>query len=212
MKKTDIIPFYGGNRPELFEIERRCMDREGKVISFLDKKLPSGLVLDIGAGNGFTAEKLEHGSRKVVAMEPDEAMVDLRKNLVWSKGTAQHIPFHSNTFHAAYATWAFFFDGVLDIEKGLYEVSRVVKEGGDIIIVDNYGEDEFCSFSPSNISSDVNEWVERNFDYHIIHTSFIFDTVDEAKRLLSFYFGEAGMNVTKREFEYKVVAYSKKNN
>lgn len=33
---SKVIPFYGGLRPELFEIERRCMDREGKVIEYLD--------------------------------------------------------------------------------------------------------------------------------------------------------------------------------
>jgi len=37
---SKVIPFYGGRYPELFEIERRCMDREGRVIEYLDAALP----------------------------------------------------------------------------------------------------------------------------------------------------------------------------
>jgi hypothetical protein len=36
---NQLIPFYGGKYPYLFEIERRCMDRDGKVIRFLDQIL-----------------------------------------------------------------------------------------------------------------------------------------------------------------------------
>jgi ubiquinone/menaquinone biosynthesis C-methylase UbiE len=210
-KTTKIIPFYGGIKPDLFEIERRCMDRDGKVIQFLDSFLPNGIVLDVGAGNGYTAEKLVHENRIVIPMEPDEKMVDLSKNLAWSNGVAQSIPFHSNTFDAMYSTWAFFFDGITDIDEGLNEIERVVKNEGLIIIVDNYGNDEFCSFSPNDISNPVSKWVERGFKYEIIDTEFVFDTVEEAKKLLTFYFGEQGNKVNKTRLEYKVVVYTKVN-
>lgn len=208
-KTTKIIPFYGGIKPDLFEIERRCMDRDGKVIQFLDSVLPNGVVLDVGAGNGYTAEKLIHENRIVIPMEPDEKMIDLSKNLAWSNGVAQSIPFHSNTFDAMYSTWAFFFDGIEDIDEGLNEIERVVKNEGLIIIVDNYGNDEFCSFSPHDISNSVSKWVERGFKYEVINTEFVFDTVEEAKKLLTFYFGEQGNKVNKTRLEYKVVVYTK---
>ena len=206
---SKIIPFYGGIKPELFEIERRCMDRKGKVIKYLDERLPDGLVLDVGAGNGFTAEKLIREGRLVIPMEPDEKMIDCSKNLIWSNGVAQSIPFHTNTFDAMYSTWAFFFDGIKDIDKGISEVERVVKDGGRIIIIDNYGDDEFCSYSPNDITSSVDPWSERGFEYEVIHTEFIFDDVQEAKELLTFYFGEQGKQVSKTVLEYKVVAYTK---
>jgi len=208
-KSTNITPFYGGLRPELFEIERRCMDREGKVIEYLDSILPNGVVIDVGAGNGYTAEKLLHENRLIIPMEPDEKMIDLGKNLIWSKGVAQSIPFHSNTFDAMYSTWAFFFDGITDIEDGLKEVERVVKEESPIIIIDNYGDDEFSSYSPNDISSSVSQWRKRGFNYDVINTEFVFDSVEEAKELLTFYFGEQGEKVNKTRFEYKVVAYTK---
>lgn len=142
-------------------------------------------------------------------MEPDEKMIDPDKKFIWSSGVAQSIPFHANTFDAMYSTWAFFFDGIKDIDEGLKEVERVVKKGSPMIIVDNYGDDEFSSFSPNDISSYVSEWVKRGFDYEVINTEFIFDSVAEAKKLLTFYFGERGERVNKTRLEYKVVAYTK---
>src|SRR5690625_2643283 len=187
MKEKQIkwIPFYGGENPDLFEIERRCMDRAGKVIQYLDEMLPNGFILDVGAGNGFTAEKLQQENRQIVALEPDEKMIDLSKPLVWSKGVAQNIPFHEHTFDAVYSTWAFFFDGTPDIEDGLKEVERVLLSGGNNFLVDDYANDVFCYFSTLYISSNVSFSVNRGFDYGVIYTQFIFDSIDEAQKILS---------------------------
>ena len=205
-----VIPFYGGKYPSLFEIERRCMDRDGLVIQHLDQELPSGLVLDVGAGNGFTAIRLCSSERTVVALEPDPAMADPSLPLVWVQGVAQDLPFHDDTFHAAYATWAFFFDGVSDIDKGLSELERVVKHGGKLIIVDNAGDDEFCSLASTNIASNRLWWRNRGFEDTLIPTSFRFDSLDEARRLLGFYFGDGvASSNRKKVIEYNVVAYSK---
>lgn len=212
MFENQIIPFYGGNNSYLFEIERRCMDREGKVISYLNHNLPRGKILDVGAGNGFTAEQIQSNHRNITAMEPDIKMVDFSKNLNWVNGVAQSMPFHTNTFDGAYATWAFFFNGIEDIELGIEELKRVVQPGGKIIIIDNYGDDEFTSFSKFDISNPVDKWFERGFEVAIINTHFIFDSILEAKELMSFYFQEKGNEVNQLKLEYKVAAFSKINN
>ena len=182
-----MIPFYGGKHPRLFEIERRCMDRNGKVIDFLDRQLPDGLVLDVGADNGFTAIRLTTPKRNVVPLEPDANMIDLNIPLVWTWAVAQDIPFHDSAFHAAYSTWAFFFEGIETIEDGLCEINRVVKSDGRIIIIDNAGDDEFCALSPRNIASNPDWWKSRGFQATIIETAFRFDSLEEANKLLGFY-------------------------
>jgi SAM-dependent methyltransferase len=203
-----LIPFYGGEHPHLFEIERRCMDRDGKVIRLLDQILPQGLVLDIGAGNGFTATRLITPERFVIPLEPDPRMVDHTQPLVWAKGVAQAIPFHDRTFDAAYATWAFFFDGVTDILQGLNDAQRVVKPNGLLAIVDNAGEDEFCALAPRPIASNRAWWKEHGFEETIVHTSYRFDSLQEAATLLSFYFGaEVGEQNQKTEIGYNVAVY-----
>ena len=71
-----IIPFYGVDLPDLFAIERAAMDRPGRVIHRLDRLLPSGTIADIGAGDGFTAQKLQRPQRRIVAVEPARGMID----------------------------------------------------------------------------------------------------------------------------------------
>ncbi|MGM0601149.1 MAG: hypothetical protein ACQETH_15170 [Candidatus Rifleibacteriota bacterium] len=80
----DYIPFYGSKDKDLFAIERYSMDRSGKVVAALDKILPRGRVLDIGAGNGFAAEKLAR-DRQITCVEPSPTLPDFSKPVTWDK-------------------------------------------------------------------------------------------------------------------------------
>ena len=84
-----LIPFYGAQDRRLFEIERRCMDRDGVVVRRLDALLPPGAVLDVGAGDGHTAIRLARRDRRVVPLEPAAGMIDRGKPLPWVRGVAQ---------------------------------------------------------------------------------------------------------------------------
>ena len=196
--------------PAMFAIERRAMDRAGKVIAFLDDYLPSGRVLDIGAGNGFTAQRLNTAQRQIIPIEPNASMIDRAKSLVWVRGLAQAVPLRDNSMNAAYATWAFFFAGIDDLDIGLAELERVVHKGGKIAIIDNAGNDEFCSYAKHSIAADFAWWHERGFTSTIINTAFEFESLDEAHTMMRFYFGDDVIsNITSTSIEYKVVAFCK---
>jgi hypothetical protein len=77
------------------------------------------------------------------------------------------------------------------------------------VIADNAGGDEFTALSPRPIASNQGWWTSRGFSVAIIPTTFSFASVEEARTLISFYFGaEVGQTIQKREIEYKVVAHS----
>ena len=123
-----MIPFYGSDDPEMFAIERRAMDASGRVIERLDQILPGGVVLDIGAGNGFTAERLTSPTRTIVASEPAAGMVDSSKPLPWIRSIAQELPFRDGAFDAVYSmgTVEHFDETPLALE----EIFRVTAPGG----------------------------------------------------------------------------------
>lgn len=206
----DLVPFYGSAERRLFEIERRCMDRDGLVESLLDAEMPAGRVLDVGAGDGHTAALLNRGARTVVALEPDPGMVSRERGLIWASGVAQDIPFHDDSFDGAYATWAFFLSGMDQqvLRAGLAEVTRVVLPGGPLVFIDNAGNDEFSALSPRPLSGGSSWWVDRGFEMRVLGSSFRFDSIGEARELLSFYFGdEAAARVHSTEIGFNIAAY-----
>lgn len=198
-----MIPFYGSDDPEMFAIERRAMDASGRVIERLDQVLPGGVVLDIGSGNGFTAERLSTPARTVVAAEPAAGMVDRSKRLPWVRSIAQQLPFRDGAFDAIYSTWAYFFPDFMDISEGLTEARRVTAPGGLVVVVDNAGDDEFSAMASRPGHSAISTWHDLGFDTEIIDTAFEFETLEEAERLLAFYFG--GSVLPALRVEYRVV-------
>lgn len=187
-----VIPFYGVEHPELFAIERAAMDRPGLVIDRLDHLLPGGTVLDVGAGDGFTAERLARAHREVVAVEPAEGMIDRSRALAWVQADAEALPFRDGAFDGAYATWAYFFSRGFDTTLGIAELHRVVRPGGPLVIAENLGGDEFCALAPSDITADPAFWTSQGFSLEIIETEFSFASQGDALRLLTFYFGDVG--------------------
>ena len=203
-----VIPFYGADRPELFAVERRAMDRPGRVIAALDEALPlSGQVLDIGAGDGFTARRLQTADRKMVAVEPARKMISSDDALSWTRGDAEHLPFATASFDAAYATWAYFFSRDWSPEPGIAELHRVVKPGGSLLVVDNLGDDEFCALASAEITADPAYWARQGFRCRTIETTFAFESMADARSLLGFYFG-ANSEYNALEYSYRVGLFS----
>ena len=186
---SEIIPFYGATQPDLFEIERRCMDRDGLLPNYLSENLPEGRVLDVGAGNGFTAAKIGGSSRtKVIACEPSAGMVDPSVAVTWIRGAAQHLPLADDSVDGAYATWAYFFpQWIDDVQDGVDELFRVVRPGGKILIADNAGGDAFCAMSVRDLTSDSGWWEERGFSRTVLNSAYKFDNLEEANRLFELY-------------------------
>ncbi len=183
------------------------MDRRGLVVETLNNLLPErGRVLDIGAGDGYTARRVVTEERSVVALEPAAEMIRMTAGgrLAWVRGDAASLPFRDGTFGAAYATWAYFFSRNWDPTPGLKEAHRVVRQGGRIVVADNLGGDEFTAMAPGDITADRTKWKAWGFDCIELATSFEFESVEEARLLLGFYFGEPGIEAAGTEFSFRV--------
>lgn len=200
-----IIPFYGASDREMFALERAAMDRAGRVLAVLDEVLPDGRVIDIGAGDGFTATRLAGPRRTIVALEPALGMIPSGGGLPWVAGEAEALPFADECFDAAYATWAYFFPAVHEVAGGLAEARRVVRAGRPLVIVDNAGDDEFSAMAPVDIAAPLDVWREAGFAIRIVETSFVFESIADARRLLEFFFGDRARPALEVEFRVAVM-------
>lgn len=202
-----VIPFYGADDPAMFAIERGAMDRDGFVLEALEDVLPGGRVLDVGAGDGFTAERLG-GGRDIVALEPSAGMIGER-SLRWVRGDAEHLPFADASFDGAYATWAYFFSRDWDPTPGIRQLDRVVRAAGPLAIVDNLGGDAFAAMADADISADPDWWMAQGFDVRVIETAFRFDDLEDARRLLGFFFGDRGVAGAALEVPFRVGLFTR---
>jgi len=94
--------------------------------------LPSGRLLDLGAGTG--AANPLFGSSRVVALDPAPEM--LERNTAVSKVVAvgEALPFRDGVFDAVFS--AFVFRNLDSVEETLAEVARVLRPGGALGVVD----------------------------------------------------------------------------
>ena len=207
-----MIPFYGSRHPELFAIERAAMDRPGHVTDALRRVFAgTDRLLDIGAGDGFTARALSTDARRVVALEPDGGMIDAAAALPWARGVAESLPFATSSFGGAYATWACFFPSFHAIDGAVAEVERVVRPGGPIALVNNLGDDEFTALAPRDISEPVQPFLDLGFSLDVIKTRFEFESLHQAQELLGFYFGDAGREGARLSLGYRVGLFHKRS-
>lgn len=185
-----VIYFYGSERPDIFGIERAAMDPEGLVVERLNQLLPKlGAILDVGAGDGFIAERLERPGRRIVAMEPSAGMRRPEKSIWWVGGEAEHLPFSNDSLDGAYATWAFFFSRYLDMRRGIDELRRAARPHAPLIIVENLGGDELSAYARGDSSADPAVWEREGFTCEELLTSFRFSSEQDARALLSLYRG-----------------------
>ena len=205
-----MIPFYGAEEHDLFAIERAAMDRPGVVVGHLRRHLPRGVVVDVGAGDGFTAEALSDADRTVVPVEPAVGMIRTDRPLAWTAGVATSLPLRSASVDGAYATWAYFFTCPgWDPSPGIAELDRVVRRGGPLVIIDNLGGDEFSALAPHDIHADVDQWAALGFEVTELDTSFEFESLDDARRLLTHFFGPVPEENVRMSVGYRVGAFTR---
>jgi len=61
----------------------------------------------------------------------------------------------------------------------------------------------------AEISADPAWWAAHGFETHVIETAFRFDDLDEARRLLGFFFGDRGVQGAATEVGYRVGLFTR---
>ena len=159
---------------------------------------------DVGAGDGFTVTpaKDEISARLFRWSPPRNAAA--RPAPAVGGGEAEALPFATDAFDAAYATWAYFFTRDWDPSPGLRGYAGSSRPAGPLVIVDNLGGDEFTALAASDISADPSAWRTYGFATQVIDTVFEFETASDAARLFELYFGDRAPDNPKLTWTYRV--------
>lgn len=131
----------------LKDVEKRIEDRIRRVrakntMNKLSKvtSLKNKLLLDVGSGWGeFTYEARRRGAI-AYGIEPDPELLDISSTLisgVFVRGVAEYLPFKDETFDILICYTVL--EHVMDVEKSIKEMLRVLKRGGILyLVVPNY--------------------------------------------------------------------------
>ena len=95
-------------------------------------------VLEVGCGPGEASEQIARDlAADVVALDTSERMVELarRRGVDARVGDVQSLPFADGEFDCALAAWMLYH--VPDVDRGIAELSRVLRPGGRLVAVTN---------------------------------------------------------------------------
>ncbi len=106
----------------------------------LDFDLKNKKVLDVGCGDGGDLKKFSEQGAVVYGVEPSNEFIKHAKELnpdgIIKEGVAENIPFSDEMFDVVVSKWAF--QTCVDIPKALNEVARVLKPGGNFLLLSKH--------------------------------------------------------------------------
>ncbi len=182
------------------------------LVKWLKKEEPK-IVLDVATGTGDLAIAVQKGTQaKVVGLDLSQLMlnvgigkikkINLAEQISMQKGDAENLPFEDNKFDAV--TVAFGVRNFENLEKGLSELRRVVKENKSIYILE-FSKVEgflgpFYQFYFKNILPQIGKLVSKDNRAY----TYLPDSVN------AFPFGEKMKNIL-LETGFKTVEYRKQS-
>lgn len=211
----DSKAYYEKN--DYYEIFSKAEDGEGKVADYLRKEIKGGIVLDAGCGTGKFLEVLEEGSNKYIGVDLSfEQLIKAekkrkRENSNFIRANLKEIMLGNNSVDLIVSPWVL--GTITDLQerkKCLAELVRVLKPGGEIILIENEVGSEFESLrgrDKDDRTSVYNKWlVENGFrEYEQFDTYFNFDSEETARKcFLEIYGEEVAKKIRSKRIGHKI--------
>ncbi len=183
-------------------------DHEGNLERILEELVPgAGLrIVETGAGTGRLTKLLAPRATRIDAFDGSSAMIDVAKRSFEhaahvTLGVARHeaLPVETDVADLALEGWAFGHalswnaDGWRDdVRRWVTELDRVTREGGRVILIETMGTGVLTPFEGGHSLEPFDAFVRETlgFERHVVRTDYAFASVDEAARVLGFFFGE----------------------
>jgi ubiquinone/menaquinone biosynthesis C-methylase UbiE/DNA-binding MarR family transcriptional regulator len=149
--------------------------------------MPPMVIADLGAGEGTFSQLLARRSKKVIAVDNSEKMVEYGrelaakhgvKNLEYRKGDLEEVPISDSEVDLAFFSQALHHAG--HPERAVAEAWRILKPGGRIVVLDlvrhNYEEarelyaDLWLGFTEVEVRRFLNHAGFKNIETSVVHS------------------------------------------
>ena len=186
-------------------------DCDGNLLPAIERVIPlaGARVVEVGAGTGRITRLLVSRGSRVEGFDRSEAMLAVARRRVaevsgsgWDLrcADARDLPVTSGSADLAIAGWVFGHLRSWDadewrqaIGRGLDEMTRAVRPGGALIVLETLGTGSEAPHPPNTELAEYYAWLEqdRGFTRDALRTDYLFPDVETAAGVLAFFFGEA---------------------
>lgn len=192
-----------------YELLVLCEDYQENIFAALNEIKPlEGLdVIELGAGTGRLTCMLAPVVKTIEAYDISEHMLEVATDKLnrsglgnWRIGTADHraLPVDDQTADLAISGWSIAYAVVgyeetwrHELRKALAEMKRALRPGGTIIILETLGTGYETPTPPDELTAYYAFLEDKEgFSSTWIRTDYLFESVEEAKKVSTFFFGE----------------------
>jgi ubiquinone/menaquinone biosynthesis C-methylase UbiE len=163
-------------------------------------------IVELGAGTGRLTRLLSGKAHSLAVCDSSHHMLTQAKavlsktssgNPVLSVADMRYAPFASHSADMVIAGWSFCYLAVWggdswqrEIDQGLAEVKRLLKPGGVMIVLENYGTGYENPNPPPHLNGYFDYLKKIGFSSTWFRTDFKFSSFEEALDLSGFFFGD----------------------
>jgi ubiquinone/menaquinone biosynthesis C-methylase UbiE len=183
-------------------------DYQNNIPKEIDNIIPvEGLdIVDLGAGTGRLTRFLADKAHSLTACDVSHHMLTQAKDILNTKATTNTLlsvadmrltPFASHCADLVIAGWSFCYLSVWggdkwqqEVDKGLAEVRRLLRPGGVMIVLENFGTGFESPNPPPHLNAYFGYLKQKGFSSSWFRTDYKFASFEEALELSGFFFGE----------------------
>ncbi|NOU65824.1 methyltransferase domain-containing protein [Paenibacillus sp. LMG 31461] len=165
-------------------------------------------IIDMGAGAGRLTRILAPQAKTIVALDESESMLRINADHLsqadlhnWQTQVAdhRHLPAANHSADLIVSGWSICYLGNSEVDQWeanihqvISEIRRVLRPGGTVIIIENFGTGSETPHPPDFLMNYYRLLEsEYGFSHSWIRTDYTFESVDEAEMLTRFFFGDA---------------------